>query len=726
VRLSMLNAWAVVLSYHAGSQDIVVAEVLTDDVSEVSLVPRRIEFISATPAQDQLSIQMAQDPIHARASWDVAKEVLGEAIHSIVEIINEPEFSLFPANRRSLFRPFDTPLHLSVMYTTSGSLAFTLSFDPSAFDEQDVQCMLDHLLLAFQQLLTNPTLSRTEINLMSAKEHAFVQELPSLITINRLTAPEDPARYRYAHDLLSRQVSAHPDNIAIECDGKPVYSYAELDAASNGFARYLKDDLSVCPGDIVGLFVPQSPMAVVVIYALLKVGAAYISIDIDTPTVLFRKTIDMTNSSLFLTVESLEQKLRAMCWGQAITTIDRVTAQWSALDSTWQADQCPIGDPKTTIAYISLTSGSTGPPKKCMISHSNLVHWIVEAAPAFGRTTETRQLLAHELFWDGAVEEIFLTHYAGGTLCIAITHDIDSCLHDALVVTKATSITLSPTQGMQLDPTAYPSLQVLAFTGEPLTRFVREKWLAYGKTLLNAFGPSESICGFAVETPVHSSASNETPVGFSIGGQTRLYILYPDMKLAPIGCVGEIFVSGPSVGLGYLGDPDATAQLFVEDPFRKEFRMYRTGDFGRVNHEGRLYFIGRRDNQVWLNGGFRIELGEIEAALHAAESKWATVVEIVTYQEKRRIAAFFAPRFVNGPHILKLHFTDDAKAERLRLFEFIEPRLMKFCYPELWISVDALPCTVTGKLDRKGLKAFFHGLAPSLQDEVANFTTVTT
>ncbi|KAF9244447.1 hypothetical protein BU15DRAFT_71434 [Melanogaster broomeanus] len=192
------------------------------------------------------------------------------------------------------------------------------------------------------------------------------------------------------------------------------------------------------------------------------------------------------------------------------------------------------------------------------------------------------------------------------------------------------------------------------------------------------------------------------------------------MKLAPIGCVGEIFVSGPSVGLGYLGDPDATAQLFVEDPFRKEFRMYRTGDLGRVNHEGRLYFIGRRDNQVWLNGGFRIGAWLLSTQLKASGRLWSRSSLI---KKKRRIAAFFAPRFVNGPHILKLRLTDDAKAERLRLFEFIEPRLMKFCYPELWISVDALPCTVTGKLDRKGLKAFFHGLAPSLQDEVANFTT---
>ncbi|KIO03628.1 hypothetical protein M404DRAFT_64715, partial [Pisolithus tinctorius Marx 270] len=252
------------------------------------------------------------------------------------------------------------------------------------------------------------------------------------------------------------------------------------------------------------------------------------------------------------------------------------------------------------LAYLIFTSGSTGPPKKCMTSHSNLVHWIVEAAPAFGRTMETRQLVVHELYWDGSIEEIFLTHYVGGSVCIAMKIEAVSDIHDALIATKANSITLSPTRGMQLHPADYPFLKLVVFTGEPLTRFVREKWLSDGRTLLNGFGPSESVCGFTVETPVRSSASNETPVGFGIGGQTRFYVLDCDMKFVPVGCVGEIFVSGPTVGLGYLGDPEATAQSFMVDPFRKEFRMYRTGDFGRVNHEGRLHFIGRRDRQIKL------------------------------------------------------------------------------------------------------------------------------
>ena len=319
--------------------------------------------------------------------------MLGEVIHSIIEVHYEPHFSLSSTNQRSVSCPFDTPLHLNIVYTMSEALTFTLSFDPSVLAKQDVQYILDHLLLTFRQLLANPTLPFTEINLMSAEEQAFVQNLPSLVTINGLTAPEDPARYRYTHELFLRQVSAQPDSIAIDCDGKPVYTYAELDAVSNQFAHYLKDHLSVRPGDVVVLFLHQSAMAAVAIYASFKVGAAYFAIDVATPPVLFRKTADMASSSVIITVKSLEQKLRAMCWGQTIVCADQVDGPWTTLDRTWKVDECHIGDPKTSLAYLSVTSGSTGPPKRIMISHWNLVNWLVEAAPAYGRTTSTRQLL---------------------------------------------------------------------------------------------------------------------------------------------------------------------------------------------------------------------------------------------------------------------------------------------------------------------------------------------
>ncbi|KAI5991987.1 hypothetical protein F5J12DRAFT_897355 [Pisolithus orientalis] len=646
-------------------------------------------------------MQLAQDTIHASVAWEVSRSMIeiDEVIHSVVEILEEPGFSLFSLPQRSHFRSYDTPLDLTLSYTPSRSFTFTLRFDPSAFDAQDVQYMLDHLILAFEQLLVNPSLSGAEVNMMTADERAFVEELPSVLKINSLAEPENPTRYSYVYDLLARRTLTHPDNVAVECDGRVVYTYAGLDAASNQCARYLKDVLSIRPGDIVLLFLTQSPTAIVLLYAILKVGAAYLAVDIDMPAIPFHQTVDMTNCSLFLTITSLEEKLRTMSRGQTIVSIDTMTEKWCHLDSTWQPDLFPIGNPKNTLAYLSFTSGSTGTPKKCMTSHSNLVHWIVEAAPAFGRTMETRQLMAHELYWDGSIEEIFLTHYVGGAVCIAMVPEIIFHIHEALVATKANSITLSPTQGMQLHPADYPFLKLVVFTGEALTQFVREKWLGDGRTLLNAFGPSESICAFTVEVPVRSSASNNTPVGFR-----------------------EIFVSGPTVGLGYLGDPEATARSFLMDPFRREFRMYRTGDFGRVNHEGRLYLTGRRDSQVQLNA-YRIELGEIEAALHTTESKWAIAVDVVTYNEEPRIASFLAPRFVSGPHSLKLQIADDVKAEILRLMSFIQPRLLKVCYPELWIPLDALPCTLSGKLNRKCLREFFHGLSPSTQNELAMLST---
>ncbi|KIN96151.1 hypothetical protein M404DRAFT_1007001 [Pisolithus tinctorius Marx 270] len=720
IRLTLLYAWSVVLSQHAGTNDVLVAEVLP----RIPFVPRRVQFASTSPAREQLSTQLAQDTIHASVAWEVSRSVIeiDEAIHSVVEILEEPGFSLCSLPQRSHFRSYDTPLDLTLSYTPSRPFTFTLRFDPSAFDAQDVQYMLDHLVLAFEQLLVNPSLSGAEVNMMTANERAFVQELPSVVKINCLAEPENPARYSYVYDLLARRALTHPDNVAVECDGKVVYTYSGLDAASNQCAQYLKDVLSVRPGDIVLLFLTQSPTAIVLLYAILKVGAAYLAVDIDMPAILFHQTVDMTNCSLFLTVTSLEEKLRTMSRKQTIVSIDTMTEKWCHLDSTWQPDLFPIGNPKNTLAYLGFTSGSTGPPKKCMTSHSNLVHWIVEAAPAFGRTMETRQLMVYELYWDGSIEEIFLTHYVGGTVCIAMIPEIIFHIHEALVATKANSITLTPTQGMQLHPADYPFLKSVVFTGETLTKFVREKWLGEGRTLLNAFGPSESICALTVETPVRSSASNNTPVGFSIGGQTRLYVLGSDMKFEPVGCVGEIFVSGPTVGLGYLGDPEATARSFLMDPFRREFRMYRTGDFGRVNHEGRLYLTGRRDSQVQLHA-YRIELGEIEAALHAAESKWSIAVEVVTYNEEPRIASFLAPRFVSGAHSLKLQIADDVKAEILRLMSFSQPRLLKFCYPELWIPLDALPCTLTGKLNRKYLRDFFHGLLPSTQNELAMLST---
>ncbi|KDQ13611.1 hypothetical protein BOTBODRAFT_188344 [Botryobasidium botryosum FD-172 SS1] len=730
VRIAVLSAWAAVLSAHTGSDDIVVAEVLTKsekDASGYFLVPRRIQFTSANTAHQQLSIQIAQDAIHASRAWEAAK-MRPEGVYSLVEILSESEIM---ENSRSLVRAFEIPLQLSATYTASGAVVFSLNFDPGAFAKGDVEYMLNHLVLAFQQLLADPTTPHHQVHLMSAEERSFTLNVPTIdIEAEKLglEAAENPMQYHYAHELLLRQVSARPDAVAVEWESEPLYTYAELDAASNKLARYLMSELGVRLGGLVMLFSHHSPHIIVMLYALLKIGAPYLPVDIDSPPELFRRSIEGCSSDLFLTVKAMETRLRRLCWGQRIVAIDEdeVVAEYSALDGAPLDPALLKGDPAKMLAYINLTSGSTGVPKKCMLSHANVVHFVVGAAPAYLRAPETRQLQMYDLQYDGMVDDVFLTHYAGGTICMVPKAHFETRLQDVLRETRATSFTTCPTMGKTLDPAVLPSLKVITLTGEPLTKSLRNRWLAHGKILLNGFGPTETICGFALEVIMHQSAAHDTPVGFAMEKSTRIYILRPNtMQPMPVGCVGEIVVSGPIVGMGYHGDMEKTKEVYVDDPFRKGFRMYRTGDFGRVNHEGRLFFLGRRDMQVGVEG-YRVELGQIESVLLQAQSTWLSAVDIVTHKGKTHLAAFLAPRLArinttsdaqpSSDTTLTPALVAEATAEAKRLKEFATPRLLPMMVPPLWIPLPALPRTATGKLDRKTLRAVFDELEPCLQE----------
>ncbi|KIN96133.1 hypothetical protein M404DRAFT_33536 [Pisolithus tinctorius Marx 270] len=164
---------------------------------------------------------------------------------------------------------------------------------------------------------------------------------------------------------------------------------------------------------------------------------------------------------------------------------------------------------------------------------------------------ETCQLMVHELYWDSSIEEIFLTHYVGGSVCTAIKLQAISDIHDALVATKANSITLSRHESGLVMDERYSTLSVPASPSAVL----RWKFLALVSIKRDPLG----VQHWRTDTIVRFGFRHEVCSGWR---------------------VGEIFVSGPTVSLGY---PEATAQFFMTDPFRKEFRMYRTGDFGCVN-----------------------------------------------------------------------------------------------------------------------------------------------
>ncbi|EGN97223.1 hypothetical protein SERLA73DRAFT_161377 [Serpula lacrymans var. lacrymans S7.3] len=714
LRQAALIAWSFVLSRHAGVDDVIVAELCkTNHV--VALVPRRVQLASAAAPCDQI---LSQIEYRAPFAWERADELGLSGVYGFIETSCSESI---PAQSLPL-RKDDSALHLSVLFSpASSAISLSLAFSSSSFHKNDARYILQHLSFALHQLLDDPAILCDDIEMMSPQEHQFTKCLPSLVDVNGLTHPEDPTRYSFAQDLLRRQVISRPESVAIVWQGEPLYTYASLDSASTKLAYYLTKNHAIGPGDVVVIFSEHSPFVIVAMYALLKAGAAYLPIDVEAPDAIIRHAVNMVDSKLLLTLDSLHPKLAALSLERSIVSLDKEEQLWLGVPQEHLDQYRPVlGDPHTTLAYVNLTSGSTGLPKGCMISHSNLVNWIVEATPGYGRTSETRTLQICKLQFDGITEEIFMTLYQGGTLCMAPPQAIEANLKDVVNSMQVTMLTLTPTRASLLDPAELPSLSVLVMTGEPLRHHARERWIEAGKTVCNAFGPTETICCFMLENPVRSSESNETPCGLTLNKTTRVYCLNPSLESVPVGCVGEICISGPTVGMGYFGNVEKSQEAYVTDPFRKEYRMYRTGDLGRLNHEGRLLFVGRRDQQIKLNGN-RIELGGIEAVLQAGQSTWSTCADIVTFRGSSRLAAFLALKSVIGSHHdMSLALTSDSKLEAARLSEFCATKLHKSMVPTLWIPVEAFPHTISGKLNRKAIKQFFHELSEEDTDAVGD------
>ncbi|KAJ6583770.1 hypothetical protein B0H10DRAFT_2096372 [Mycena sp. CBHHK59/15] len=699
VRLVLVVAWSIVLSKHTGSKDILVGEVVTLD-GQKTTVPRRLQLSGSGPAfggLDQLAAQLSADPVNAASA--------GNAVTNLLE--SDPYYSfieLHPDSRQVSSTPtsINDTIHLDV-----SSDSVTLHF-PDTFVSADMQYMIDHLVQIVHQAIRDEKLLAPEMPMIDTQERAFMLNLPTCSVDSASEIMPKKFHYRYGHDLLAHSLATRPNAVAVEWEGQPRYTYAQLEAASNQLCRYLVHELHVRPKDVVIIVAEYSPFVVVAIYALLKAGATYLPLDVEMPEDRLQHVVSMVDAKLLLTIEGLQQRLDSVSPGRTVVCIDTAAAKWESLDGSQVDNQLLLGDPDTSLAYVNLTSGSTGLPKGCMISHTNLVRWVVEASPMFETNSASRYFQLCKLQFDGIVLEIFKIHYVGGTLCMASAFSLESNMQEVMNSMRITGACITPTLSMVLDPKKLPFLRYLVVTGEPLTRFARERWLEQGVCLQNCYGPTESVCGFTLESPVHSSMSNRTPVGFSLG-TTRTYVLDSALRPVGVGCIGEICVSGPTVGLGYYGEPEKTAAAFVNDPFRPGFRMYRTGDSGRVNHEGRLFFIGRTDSQVKLHGN-RIELGEIESVLATVQGHWKSCVELVEYQGGPHIIAFIAPALSKGSGV-SLQIDDKAKAVATALLAAVNSKLLKQMIPTLFVPVAALPRTISGKIDRKMLQTFFRGLS---------------
>ena len=346
------------------------------------------------------------------------------------------------------------------------------------------------------------------------------------------------------------------------------------------------------------------------------------------------------------------------------------------------------------------TSGSTGRPKGVAVEHGNLVHYVRGVARRLGLPAGSRYAHVSSFSADLGNTVLFPPLCLGGTLHV-IPEDLvtdPEGLGAYFVEHRIDCLKIVPSHLSALLSGAHPERviprQLLVLGGEASSWELVERVhrLAPGLRILNHYGPTETTVGVvthAVDVEARPEGAPTVPLGRPLPG-AQIYLLDPTMRPAPIGAVGEVFVGGAGVARGYLGQPELTKERFVPDPFRgvAGARLYRTGDRARFLLDGTLVFLGRDDLQVKVRG-HRVELGEIEAAIRGCPG----VKDAAVIARGEGLAAYVVPA---GPAP-----AGDARA-------FLEARLPAYMVPSSLVTLDALPLTANGKVDRRALAAIDH------------------
>ncbi|NOJ91950.1 amino acid adenylation domain-containing protein, partial [Corallococcus coralloides] len=576
---------------------------------------------------------------------------------------------------------FDLLLQLT---EADGNLSGYVEYDTDLFHAATIARMVEHLRGLLESAVARPAMPVARLSMLKAAERRVLAE-----DWNRTQAAYP--RERPVHALFAEQARRAPDRVAVVQggDGRTL-TYGELDAKANQLAHHLRG-LGVKRGTRVGVYVERSWEMVVGLLGILKAGGAYVPVDRNYPAERIALLLEDAGVEVTLTQQSLVEKLPAGA-GKPLC----VDTAWESIRREPEtAPDVAVGG--EDLAYIIFTSGSTGRPKGVCVPHRGITRLVMgndfmrfEPDAVWSQTGPVA--------FDASTLELWGSLLHGAKLVLAPPHALTLEELGALVKQERVS-TLWLTTALYEQMVLHQG-EVLAGVSQVLSggdvmppQRVREHLarLPEGPVLVHAYGPTENT---TFSTTHRLTGRTEFEGSVSIGkpiGNSTAYVLDAHGDLAGVGVPGELFVGGEGLAWGYLNRADLTAERFVPHAFSAEpgARLYRTGDKARWKEDGTLEFLGRTDFQVKVRG-FRIELGEIEAALglHPDVAE-ATVVVRGQGVDKQLV----------GYVVAKPERTLDAAELKAHLRQ----RLPEYMVPTVLMSLDALPLSANGKVDRKAL-----------------------
>ncbi len=544
---------------------------------------------------------------------------------------------------------------------TSGEVvSITFDYNGSLYTGQFIKRTARHFEHLMRQVAQDPRTAVRDLEIVTEEEK---RQLYDFCNINTGACPPSQP----VHRLFEEQAEKTPDRIALIGPIGPIglirpigaLSYSALDKRSGRLALGLREK-GAGPGAIVAVKMPRSVEVVTGILAVLKAGAAYLPIDPDYP----------------------EERINYMLADSGARILSGETSGSDL--PLFPATRNP--QPATTLSYVIYTSGSTGRPKGVLVEHRNLTAYINAFQKEFRLCRGDTVLQQASFAFDTFAEETWPILLSGGTLAVATGEeviDID-LLIEFIRRFRVTVVSVSPrllgVLNRRVSPPVNPVPGVRLFIGGGDTLKPGDIDNLPPGSVYNTYGPTETtVCA----TYYRCKPGDFFPIGKPVYG-TSVFILDRHLNLLPVGIAGELCIAGAGVTRGYLNNPGLTNSKFQITNYNPSTPLYRTGDLARWLPCGNIAFLGRADRQVKIRG-YRIELGEIDNCLSAHDR----VKEAVVTVRKDN----------SGDNELCAYIVGESGG----LKEYLSHRLPGYMIPSRFVSLEKLPLTPTGKIDRDAL-----------------------
>ncbi|MEO1049774.1 MAG: amino acid adenylation domain-containing protein [Bacteroidota bacterium] len=577
---------------------------------------------------------------------------------------------------------------LNLLVTENDSISAVLVFNTDIFERERIARLAEYYQIILQSAIDRPDQSIWQLNMLSDEERS------------RLLNEDAESVSQYHETLLIHHVfeeiaAAHAQRTAVVF-GENKLTYTQLNERADHLATILRKSHRIQPNDFVGIMLERSESMIVAMLAVLKSGGAYVPIDPSYPEDRIQYILKDSACRVLITTEGLVEQIEKPEHCQTIDIDCLPDIEVSELVNVNQS-----GD----TAYVIYTSGTTGNPKGCMVAHQNLVSLMKHDQHSFSFDENDVWVMAHSFCFDFSVWETYGALLYGGTVIMPdwdTVRDTQSFLnfikkHKVTVLNQTPSAfnNLIEIESKVAGNELGNHLRYVVFGGDKLSPESLKTWTKKYSLdqvkLINMYGITETTVHVTFHeltaSDLEGRSGGSSPIGKALPG-VHVYILDRFMNPVGTGVTGELYVGGSGVSKGYWQREELTAERFIQNPFKPEERIYKTGDIGFWDENGEINFVGRNDKQVKIRG-YRIELGEVEQCLRDHENVSAAVVTVLDDD--------FGSKQLCGYVVLEEgKDVASVKAHAAKV-------LPSYMVPSFIIKLAKLPLTFNGKVDHKSL-----------------------